>query len=249
MTIKERNQNPVIGDNLNLRLFTYNSNHRQNVANVEKVDIYQLDSSCATDENPEGRRLVMSVDESDVVVVNDPFGGQYVVSVELEDLKFTIGKYVDVWTVSFDSVQSGTVTNEFRIVSDLWYASDMPIVYDFSYGFRPNRVRRGERRWLSVDIVPNVPNASDLQRYYVNLAVASPVKIFIEKQCGNCVPKERDLRMVVEGADVEHRHDSEGYYFLDTVALDMDCGIYDVWFELEFGENKYISEPLQLQIF
>jgi hypothetical protein len=48
---------------------------------------------------------------------------------------------------------------------------------------------------------------------------------------------------------VEHRHDSEGYYFLDTMVLDMDCGIYDVWFELEFGENKYISEPLQLQIF
>ena len=233
MAIKERNQNPVIGDNLNLRLFTYNSNHRQNVANVEKVDIYQLDSSCATEQDPEGRRLVMSVDGSDVVVVNDPF----------------IGKYVDVWTVNFDSVQSGTVTNEFKITSDLWYASDMPIVYDFSYGFRPNRLRRGERRWLSVDIVPNVPNASDLQRYYVNLAVASPVKIFIEKQCGNCVPKERDLRIVVDGADVEHRHDSEGYYFLDTMALDMDCGIYDVWFELEFGENKYISEPLQLQVF
>ena len=28
---KERNQNLVIGDTASLRLFTYNSNHRQNV--------------------------------------------------------------------------------------------------------------------------------------------------------------------------------------------------------------------------
>jgi hypothetical protein len=249
MSSKERNQNPVVGDDLNLRLFTYNSNQRRNIEEVEKVEIYQIDASCITEQNPEGRRLVASIEGSEVVVVDDPFGGQYAVAITLEDLTYTIGNYIDVWYVKFDSVQSGTVTNEFRVISDLWYASDMPIVYDFSYGFRPNRVRKGERRWLSVDIVPNVPNSSDLQRYYVNLAIASPVKIFIEKQCGNCVPKERDLRMVVEGAEVEHRNGSEGYYFLDTANLEMDCGIYDVWFELEFGENKYISEPLQLQIF
>lgn len=249
MSIKERNQNPVVGDSLNLRLFTYNSNQRQNVAEVEKVEIFQLDSSCVTEDNPDGRRLVATIEGEDVVVVDDPFGGQYTVSIELEDLIYTIGSYLDVWHVRFDSVQTGTVTNEFKIISDLWYASDMPIVYDFSYGFRPNRIRKGERRWITVDIIPNVPNASNLQRYYVNLAIASPVKIFIEKQCGNCVPKEKDLRVVVEGAQVEHRHGAEGYYFLDTVGLDMDCGIYDVWFELEFGENKYISEPLQLQVF
>jgi hypothetical protein len=247
MAEKERNQNPVVGDTLNLRLFTYNSNHRQSVENVEKVEIYQIDPSCVTEQNPEGRRLVSTI--TDIEEVADTFEGQYKVSLQLENQVYVIGQYIDVWYVQFNTLQSGTVTNEFRVVSDLWYASDMPIVYDFSYGFRPNRVRKGERRWLTVDIVPNVPNASDLQRYYVNLAVASPVKIFIEKECGQCVPKEKDLRIVVDGGNVEHRRDSEGYYFLDTVGLDMDCGIYNVWFELEFGENKYISENLQLQVF
>jgi len=247
MAEKERNQNPVVGDTLNLRLFTYNSNHRQNVETVEKVEIYQIDPSCVTEQNPEGRRLVSTI--TDIEEVADTFEGQYKVSLQIEDQVYVIGQYIDVWYVQFNTLQSGTVTNEFRVVSDLWYASDMPIVYDFSYGFRPNRVRKGERRWLTVDIVPNVPNASDLQRYYVNLAVASPVKIFIEKECGQCIPKEKDLRILVDGGDVEHRRDSEGYYFLDTAGLDMDCGIYNVWFELEFGENKYISENLQLQVF
>lgn len=249
MAIKERNQNPVVGDLLNLRMFTYNSNHRQAVDSVDQVEIYQLDSTCITEENPEGRRLVTTVDSSGIEEVEDDFGGHYKISLNLEDQVFTIGKYIDVWYVKFNEAQSGTVTNEFRIISDLWYAADMPIVYDFSYGFRPNRVRKGERRWLTVDVVPNVPNASDLQKYYVNLALCSPIRIFIEKNCGECVPKEKDLRMVVEDGEVQHRRDSEGYFFLDTVALDMDCGIYNVWFELEFGESKYISENLQLQIF
>lgn len=249
MPTKERNQNPVIGDSLNLRMFTYNSNHRQPVDSVDQVEIFQLDPTFVTSDNPEGKRLVKTIPSSDIEEVDDPFGGHYKILVDLENEVYTIGKYIDVWSVKFNANQSGTVTNEFNIISDLWYAADMPIVYDFSYGFRPNRVRKGERRWLTVDVVPNVPNSSDLERYYVNLALASPIKIFIEKNCGNCVPKEKDLRMVVENGEVEHRRDSEGYFFLDTVELDMDCGIYNVWFELEFGESKYISENLQLQIF
>ena len=249
MAEKERNQNPVVGDTLNLRLFTYNSNHRQNADSVEKVEIYQLDSTCATEDNPEGRRLVATIGPADIEIVTDPFGGQYKVSVYVEDMVYPIGNYIDVWYVNFSASQSGTVTNEFRIISDLWFASDMPIVYDFSYGFRPNRVRQGERRWITVEVVPNVPNVSDLQRYYTNLAMSSPVRIFIEKECGECVPKEKDLRMVVQNGIVEHRRDSEGYFFLDTEELEMDCGIYNVWFELEFGEAKYISDNLQLQIY
>ena len=249
MAIKERNQNPVVGDDLELRLFTYNSNQRQNVQSVDSVEIYHLDATFISEDNPEGKRLILTIDAQDIETVSDNFGGHYKVSFNLEDQVFPIGKYLDVWSVQFNETQSGTVTNEFQIISSLWYASDMPIVYDFSYGFRPNRIRKGERRWITVDVIPNVPNASDLQRYYVNLAVASPVKVFIEKACGDCVPKEKDLRMVVEGGSVEYRNGSEGHFFLDTVELEMDCGIYDVWFELEFGESKYISDNLQLQIY
>lgn len=249
MSNKERNQNPVAGDTIDLRLFTYNSNHRQPLEGVEMVEIYHVDRTEVSEENPEGLRLVATVPAEDVEEVADDFGGHYRVSVFLDDGAFPIGDYLDVWHVRFNTNQSGTVTNQFRVISNLWYASDMPIVYDFSYGFRPNRVRKGERRWLTVDVVPNVPTEGDLQRYYTNLAVASPVKIFIEKRCGDCVPAERDLRMVVEGGEVQYRRNSEGYFFLDTESLGMDCGIYDVWFELEFGENKYLSDSLQLQVY
>jgi hypothetical protein len=243
---KERNQNIVIGNDLTLRLFTYNSNQRQNVNNVEKVEIYYLDPTCTEPENPEGRRLVQTVDNPDVNIVEE---GEYSIQVTLEEDKYVIGKYIDVWYVDFDSVQSGTVTNEFRIIPDLWFASDMPIIYDFSFGFRPNRIRYGEKRWINIEVIPNVPNISDLKRYYANLAVSSPLTIWIEKMCGDCVPKEKDLRMIVEGDLVEHRRGTEGSYYLDTEELEMDCGIYNVWFQMEFGENKFISDNLQLQIF
>ena len=249
MSDKERNQNPVAGDLLNLRLFTYNSNHRQSLDSVESVEIYHVDRTAVSEENPDGLRLVATIEPSDIEEVADDFGGHYRIQVLLEDMVYPVGDYLDVWNVKFNAEQSGTVTNSFRVISNLWYASDMPIVYDFSYGFRPNRVRKGERRWLTVDIVPNVPTASDLQRYYTNLSVASPVRIFIEKRCGDCVPAEKDLRIVVNGGEVQYRRGSEGYYFLDTDGLGMDCGIYDVWFELEFGESKYMSDSLQLQVF
>jgi hypothetical protein len=249
MSEKERNQNPVVGDLLNLRLFTYNSNHRQSLDSIDSVEIYQLDSTAVEEDNPEGLRLVRTFGPSEVEEVSDEFGGHYRVQVLLEDMVFPVGNYVDMWNVSFNANQSGKVTNTFKVVSNLWYASDMPIVYDFSYGFRPNRIRNGERRWLTVDIIPNVPSSSDLEKYYMNLSVASPVRIFIEKRCGECVPKERDLRVVVDGGEVQYRRGSEGYFFLDTESLGMDCGLYDVWFELEFGESKYRSDSLQLQVF
>ena len=241
---KERNQNIVIGNDVTLRLFTYNSNQRQSVNSVEKVEIYYLDAGFVTDDNPEGRRLVDTV--TGITLVEE---GQYSIEISLEEEKYVIGKYIDVWYVNFDSMQSGTVTNEFRVIPDLWFASDLPIIYDFSFGFRPNRVRYGEKRWINIEIIPNVPNISDLKRYYANLAVASPLRIWIEKNCGDCVPQEKDLRTVVEGDLVEHRRGTEGSYFLDTETLGMECGIYNVWFEMEFGENKFISDNLQLQIF
>jgi len=247
--IKERNQNLVIGDEVKLRLFTYNSNHRQNVLSVQKVEIYYLDENSRTEDNPEGKILMKTIDGSDVELVEDNFGGHYSVDVLIQDQAFVIGKYLDVWEVVFNTNQSGTVTNEFRVIPDLWFASDLPIIYDFSFGFRPNRIRYGERKWINIDIIPNVPNVSDLKRYYVNLAVSSPLKIYIEKTCGDCVPKEKDLRMVVDGELIQHRRGAEGSFFIDTENLGMECGIYNVWFEMEFGENKYISDNSQLQIY
>jgi hypothetical protein len=246
---KERNQNLVIGDTTSLRLFTYNSNHRQNVSSIEKVEIFYLDDYSRTEDNPEGRVLLQTIDSADITLVEDNLGGQYSVNVFLETDRFSIGNYLDVWHVNFNNFQSGTVTNEFSVIPDLWFASDMPIIYDFSFGFRPNRIKYGERRWINIEITPNVPNIADLKRYYVNLAISSPLKIYVEKTCGDCLPKEKDLRIVVDGETVEHRRGAEGNYFLDTESLDMTVGIYNVWFEMEFGESKYISENLQLEVY
>lgn len=250
MALKERSQNPVVGDELTLRLFTYNSNQRQNVAAVEKVDIFFLDPECADENNTLGLRLVESIDGALVSEIADGFGGQYSITINLADQQYVIGKYLDVWHLEFESGQEpGTVENKFQVVPDLWYTSVEPIVYGFSFQFRPNRLRSGERRWLIVDVMPNVPNATDLERYYANLAVASPLRISIEQACGDCVPQEQDLRLVVDRELVELRKGCEGHYFLDTAALELDCGIYNVWFEMEFGESLYISEHQQLQIF
>ena len=246
---KERNQNLVIGDTVNLRLFTYNSNNRQNVSSVDKVEIYFLDPELISTTNTDGRRLVTTIGSDQVQIVDDPFGGQYLVSDVLEDQVYTIGNYKDVWTVSFNADQQGTVENSFNIMPNLWYASDTPIIYDFSFGFRPNRLRKGERRWINIYVEPNVPEISDLKRYYANLAVSSPLYLNIEQICGDCVPNEKDLRMVVENELVTNRRGTEGSYFIDTEKLDMDLGMYNIWFEMEFGENKYISDNLQLQVF
>jgi hypothetical protein len=43
MPTKERFQNPNCGDDLNLRLFAFNSNFKSNFYRVEKVEIYFLD--------------------------------------------------------------------------------------------------------------------------------------------------------------------------------------------------------------
>jgi hypothetical protein len=55
---KERYQNPTVGDQINLRLFTYNSNNRRNVEEIQKVEIFVLDSSEISATNPDGLRLI-----------------------------------------------------------------------------------------------------------------------------------------------------------------------------------------------
>lgn len=243
MATKERFQNPVIGDDLILRLFTYNSNNRRNVTSVEQVETYFLDPDEVTEENPTGRRLIDTI--TDVTTIEE---GQYSFTLPLLENKYTIGNYVDSWKIQFkESDVIATIENNWTVYPDLWYTSPIPIVYDFNFRFSPNRIRQGSKRWLIINITPNVPTASELARYYQNLAIASPLTVSIVQTCGDCVPTEQDLRTVADQAAVELREKNKGFYFLDTT--DMDCGIYDIWFQMEFGENLYISDKEQLQIF
>lgn len=246
MAIKERMQNPTCGDTVRLRLLTYNSNNRRDVQSIEKVEIYFLDPNEISESNPDGRRLIQTISSGNVVQEDT---GQYLVEVEIADPLYTIGKYVDAWHVTFENneCQVACVANNFVIYPDLWFTSPVPPVYDFSFAFRPNRIRKGTKRYLIIQITPNVPRGSDILSYYENLAIVSDLRVSLEIACGECVPAEQDLRLIVDRALVDYREKMYAYYFINTE--DLDCGTYNVWFELAFGENIFISEKNQLQIF
>lgn len=243
---KERYQNPVVSDTINLRLFTYNSNNRKNIEEIQQIDIYFLDPNEISPDNPEGLKLIKQIDPSEVVQEST---GQYLVTVELTDPLFTIGKYRDKWKVKFEDNDAAVavVTNNFTIYPDLWFTTSIPPIYDFSFNFRPNRIRKGTKRYLIIQITPNVPRGADIQSYYENLAIVSDLRVSLELACGECVPAEQDLRLVVDRHLVDYREKMYAYYFLDTTEL--DTGIYNIWFELEFGENLFVSEKMALQIY
>jgi hypothetical protein len=245
MATKERFQNPTCGDTINLRLFTYNSNNRRDVKTISKVDIYTLDPTFVTEDNPDGIRLVQTIDGSSVVKEDT---GQYLLQITATDPLYTIGNYRDAWSVIFEDNECATATivNHFKIYSDLWFTTAIPPIYDFNFNFRPNRIRKGSKRYLMIEIIPNVPRGADIQPYYENLAIVSDLRVSIEIVCGDCVPAEQDLRLLVDRHLVEYREKCFGYFFLDTT--DYDSGIYNIWFETAFGENVYISEKNSFQV-
>lgn len=244
MATKERYQNPVVGDTVNLRMFSLNGNNYADFSSVEKVEIYYMDPEEVTEDNPEGRRFVERFYEASVTLEDT---GKYVLPVDLSDL-YVIGQYIDVWTVNVaEGEPSGNIEHMFQIYPALWYTTPMPIVYDFNFHCQPNKFRKGSKQYLQIEIIPNVPTAGDLRAYYENLAIASDMLIFVEQHCGECLPEEQDLRIVVDGESVDYREKRFGYYQIDTE--DMDCGIYNVWFQLDFGSNRYISDKYAFQVY
>lgn len=245
MSAKERFQNPAVGDDLTLRLFSFNSNAPRDFSAVEKVDLYFLDPTEVSESNPDGRVLLKTIQSSNITKDRT---GEYSINVNLAADFFVIGSYKDVWTVVMqDGMPSSTIEQWFEVHPNLWFTTPCPLAYDFSFDFRPNKIRKGARRYLIINVTPNVPSAPDLMKYYAALIVSSPIKIYIEMVCGQCMPEETDLRMVVEGDSVVYRERNDAFYQIDTA--DLDEGIYDVWFEMELGDNIYVSDRQQLQIY
>ncbi len=244
MALRQRYQNPTVNDTIRLRLLTFNSNLPQNLNSIDEINIYYFDQFSVTADNPTGKILVDTVPGTSVV--NDA-PGSYYLDLDLPGPKYVIGRYSDEWSVVFEqNAPLATVAKNFEIFPSLWYTSDIPIVYDFSFCFQPNRLVQGSKKWLIIEIKPDVPKASDLESYYTNLAISSEIKISIARKCDPCLPQEKDLRIVVDEETVEQREKVFGYYWLDT--SEMDGGLYDVWFTLEFGGNTYVSERQQLLI-
>jgi hypothetical protein len=240
---KERFQNPTINDEINLRLFSFNSNAPRDFESIEKVEIYILDPTAIDEENPDGRTLVDTIESANIDQTNT---GEYKITITLEEDKYVIGSYLDVWYVVMEGTQSTTVTNMWKVLPRLWFTTPSPLAYDFNFDFRPNKIRKGSKRYLVINVTPNVPTAPDLEQYYAALVVTAPLKIYIEQVCGECMPTEADLRLVVDGDEVAYRERNDAFYQIDTT--DYDEGIYDVWFELELGDSIYVSDRNQLQI-
>jgi hypothetical protein len=235
----------VIGDTVRLRLFMYNSNNLADVVSVDAINLYICDPSEVTMENPHGKVLVEELDPTQVV---HECTGTYYIDVVLQNPKYTISKYYDEWTMTVDSnLPDQTVVNEFRVYPQTWYSTPVPVVYDFSFDFQPNKIRKGSKQYLRIRVTPNVPKATDLARYYENLAIVGDVKVSMEMKCGPCIPAEQDLRMVVEDEPATYKEKCWAYYLLDTE--DLDCGVYAIWFTLCIGGNTYLSDKFNLEIF
>jgi hypothetical protein len=195
------------------------------------------------------RTAVVSLKSLTFDDVTEEAEGKYLLEVPAESPSYSIGRYLDVW--SFDrSPRAKTPSNpsnasiSIRISGTLrrsrWCTTSISI-------FSPIRSARGSKQYLKIEIKPNVPRASDLQKYYENLAIVSNLKISLEQVCGPCTPAEEDLRLILDEEDVEFREKRWGYYLLDTE--DLDPAVYHIWFKLEMGETVHISPKLQLQIF
>lgn len=243
MATKQRYQNPTPGDIVRLRLFSYNSNLPQNISSVESVKTYYLDPSAVSASNPDGRTLIDTLTSG---VVNED-SGSYYLDLTTSSPKYVVGNYLDVWSLVLESGTSAvTFENGFSLYPRKWYTTVLPVVYDFSFNFQPNRFVQGSKKWMIIEIVPRVPRMSDLERYYLNLAIYADLSLTIAKKCDPCLPVEKDLRVVVEDAVVEQREKCFGYYWLDT--SEMDEGVYDITFTLNHGGNTYVSEKNQLLI-
>jgi hypothetical protein len=188
---------------------------------------------------------VQTIQGSDVV---QEAVGQYLLQLPMSSPTYTIGNYRDVWSVTFEGGDCtiADVKNYFRVYPNLWFTTPVPPIYDFNFTFRPNRIPKGTKRYLLIHINPNVPRGADILPYYENLAVVADLRVSIELACGDCVPQEQDLRLVVDRALVDYREKLYAYYFVNT--CDMEPGIYKVWFELAFGENLFVSEKMELEI-
>jgi len=243
---KTRFQNPVIGDIVQLKLFIFNSNLPAEVESIEEVEIFFLDPEAVTDANPTGKTLIQTIPGAEVT---NPATGEYQLDLFLDPVIYTeIGRYTDCWHITFRTGDpEAIISNLFEIFSDLWYTTPIPVVYDFQFFFQPNKIRKGEKKFIEVEVIPNVPRATDLCRYYENLIIAANIQLFLAINCLECVPCENDLRLVIDGAETTFREKNRAFFKIDTT--DLDCGVYDIFFRLEFGDNVYISPTNQLQIF
>jgi hypothetical protein len=245
--IKDRFQNPVVGNTVRLLLFALNSNNPAALSLIQKVEIYYLDPAAHTPANPDGRTLIQTIAGNTVL---NPSLGTYEIDEFIDPVIYwQSGNFLDVWYIQYNPTDSiAIVTQYFTIYPELWITTPVPILYDFQFAFSPHKFRLGEVKPIEIEVLPNVPRATDLGRYYHNLAISADLKVSIAKNCDECQdPCETDLNLIVDQATTNYRDRNRAFYIIDTTAY--DPGIYDIFFTLFFGSNTYMSETFQFQIY
>jgi len=247
--MKERFQNPNCGDLLKLRLFSFNSNEKKNVFSIEKVEIIYLDNNEISESNPNGEVIFKTIDQS---LIENPSEGEYFIELLLDknedDEPFLIGKYIDRWHIQFEENETCTknqINNFFEIYPSIWFTSSGPNVHDFDFKFKPNKITKGSKRYIVIEVKPITPAIDSIQKYYKNIAITGNLSINIEKTCLNCPGEEEEI--IIENEIIEFREQNLGYYLFDTEELEL--GIYNIWFKLEHGGLVYVSEKNQLSIY
>lgn len=247
--MKERFQNPNCGDTLRLRLFSFNSNEKSNVHSIEKVEIIFLDENERTEQNPTGEIVYKTIPTGEI---ENPTEGEYYVDLVLQTNDngdpFIIGRYIDRWYIQFEENETCTqnkINNFFEVFPSIWFTSSGPNIYDFDFKFKPNKITKGSKRYIVIEVKPITPAIDAIQQYYSNIAITGNLKINIEKSCSSCPTDENEI--IIEDQLIEFREQNLGYYLLDTQELDE--GIYNIWFKLEHGDLIYVSEKNQISIF
>ena len=244
--VKYRGMVVNTGDTLRLGFCSFNNGLTNPAGGVTQVAIYQIDAVERTDSNPLGKSLVTTITEG---IINDS-DGRYHVDIQLNYPQYVVSRYEDIWTSVFDIGGEPCQSDfEFKISPPIWFTDTMPLVHDFNFNFMPNRVVKGSRKWLELKVEPNLPHGSDKRRYYENVVLGGELYVSLYAKCGDCLPKEEGLRLLVDRELVVEREGCRSWWLLDTTDDQVPCGIYDLRMELDLGENIYISEALPLQIY
>lgn len=238
MPVKERKAFPSVGDQVRLRLYTYNSNAPKSVFSIEKIDVYHIDT-----DNTES--FVESIDGS--LAVQESEGVAYV-DVSLTSPQYVIGSYKEVWSVKLESADSAVtkISNFWAVHEPLWYSSSDALVLDYKFGMRPNKIRKGSIQHLRLQVQPNAPDASSIEQYYKLVQYFGDMKIKIINDCGDCETPE-DLKVIVEDVTLTEKDGNVFFYKLDTT--DLDAGLYHVTLTLDVAGNRYLSDKMALQIY
>lgn len=254
---RERGQNPVLGDTINLRSFLYNSNQPSDPYQITRVLVYFLDPQMRSKSNPEGRILVETIPAEGIQRVES---GHYLAQLATNETAFQIGSYIDHWEIQYEEtdLRLGVVENSFKIYSDLWVSSPLPLVHDIGFEFSPFKFVSGSKKYLRVDVSPKVPSKDILENYYFYLNNIADLHIHIELVEGEGYDRLNPIKnILVNWASITYRDGLTGYYLLDSTidprpqsnGAPWPVGIYNVSFRSALGETVHLSRPYKMQIF